>query len=224
MHLDKINAVNGHKMIPHFLGDLVLTHRGNRKLHREKIVRISSECLPVKEVAPSAHDLSENDTHTCRVHHLEKMEFLHAAVDRHRDTRADDPTVNRQASLTDIENTQQIVFVGIPREKHIINPRSDNSCRDADHCQVNILVRILPGPFRLVHRDRHADQHTGHDHNSVIRNIKSKDRQGLSHMLQIDPKMRKINLHIHKASFSCSPLFCMHPLIQLNGTSIFFTH
>ena len=107
MHLNILDAVYRHHMIPHFLCDFIGTDRGNRKLHCKQVVSVVTECLTVKEVSPPSHNLTEHDAHARGIHQKAEVLFLLSAVNHHRNAGTDDAAVDGKSALADVENTQK---------------------------------------------------------------------------------------------------------------------
>ena len=197
MHLNILDAVYRHHMIPHFLCDFIGTDRGNRKLHRKQVVSVVTECLTVKEVSPPSHNLTEHDAHARGIHQKAEVLFLLSAVNHHRNAGTDDAAVDGKSALADVENTQKIILIIVPGKYNVVNPCPENTGCDADHRKIEVLLRVLPRPLCLSLGNPDRNHHTGYDHDAVIGNGKSENTDVFSHMIEINPEIGKINFHIH---------------------------
>ena len=168
MHLYVVDPVDRLKVCPHFLGDLVLTHSRDRKLHRKEIVRVFPEGLAVKKVPPSADDLPDRDAHRDRVENEADGNLLDLRHDKNRQRTGDDAAVDRKSALPDVENGHQVVLIGIPGKYNIVDACSDDADEHADEDDVDIIIRLLAGLLCAPHCDPKTDQHADRDHDPVV--------------------------------------------------------
>ena len=168
MHLYIVDPVDRLKVRPHFLGDLVLTHSRDRKLHRKEIVRVFSEGLAVKKVPPSTDDLPDRDAHRDRVENETDGNLLDLRHGQDSQGTADDAAIDRKPALSDIENGCKVTLVCIPRKDDIVDTRADDADEHADEDDVDIIIRLLAGLLCAPHCDPKTDQHADRDHDPVV--------------------------------------------------------
>ena len=198
MHLNKLFSANHLHMRPHFIRDLMRPYCAYRQLHRQQAVRISAEGFSVKEIPPAPENLSCHQSYTGRIQHQGKRNFFNSAVHIYGGNCPDNCPVDRNASLSQIKNTEQVILIIIPGENHIISSRTDNGKYNRINYHICVGIRILPGPLCLPFRQVKPQQNGASHNNPVISNFKAKNRDRFSHMLQADTQMRKANHCIHQ--------------------------
>ncbi len=185
------------------------SHGIDRQTHGQQSVRISSEHLPVKKVAPSADNLPHQQPVHRRIQDLRQVQLLYRAIYIGRQDPADDAAVDGKASRAKIENLREIVFVRVPEENHIINSGSDDAEYNEPEGNVPIGFLRLPCSPGNARRRQDAKKHSQCDHASIKRHPKAADVKRLRHIAQIDSQIRECNVHF-------SHLFCHFPSLRLS--------
>ena len=148
-------------------------HSVDRKLHRKQTVIILSEYFPVHKIPPPSDCLSQNQPGHAGIPHQQGILLLDPAVDKERDKSRYDPSVDRQAAVSQSKYPHQIILIKIPRKDHIINTRADNGKNHRIDGKIPIIIRILPCHLRNMSRHHDPGQHTHPDQQSVKCNVKS---------------------------------------------------
>src|SRR5699024_7280655 len=195
--------------------------------HGKRSVGITAESLPVKKVAPAAHDLSHQKSHAHRIEHERRLLLSHLRKNEKDQDRRRHTADNTKTSMPDIDDIQKIILVVIPGKNHIVGSRPDNSGDHHADQVIQINLRILSGPLRfsLCHKKPHQKA-CGND-DPVKHNRKSPDGNVPSHMVQYDPEMGKSNIHIfHSAllnhAFSSACLLFL--IVSLSGDTACSPH
>ena len=125
------------------------------------------------------------------------MHVMDLRVYGDRQNAADNPPVDCQTSLPQVEYINQTVPVAVERKRNVIDPRADDAEEHHIDEEIHVSVRILSGLLRPLLRDPKPDQHRGGDHDPVIGDRKIPDADVLSDMFQINTEIWKIDIIIH---------------------------
>ena len=103
------------------LTDVGCAHHGDGQAHGEQAVCILAENLSVKEVAPAAQDLTQDQAEADVIQKQIRICFFESAEYKYSNNGQNDTAVDRKTASPQIKNLKRVVLVVIPHEDHIID-------------------------------------------------------------------------------------------------------
>ena len=114
MNLYEIHVTHGSHTIQMRLLDVAGTHCIYRQSHCKQGICITAKYFTVKEITPAADNLSNHQSKHSTVTYFKWIDLLNITIYEQRCKATDHTAIYCQSTLSEIENTQQIVFVLIP--------------------------------------------------------------------------------------------------------------
>ena len=180
---------------------------GGREFHGQQGIGITAEYLPVKEIAPAADDLPQDQPVSAGIQQQTYIDLFDLTVDGHRGNAANDTAVNSQSAAPQIKDLQQVILIHIPHKDDIIDPGADYGQDQQVDPDVPDRVWIQTCLFGHMGGQQKAGQHGQGYHDPVHGDRKTADHNVLGDIFQINSQMRKSDIHLfHKGPSSCNPL------------------
>ena len=152
--------------------DLDVLGGGGPKPHPPGQGGLPAEGLPVHEVAPAAHGLSDEETHDPQVRKGPGDDLLPFAEEDQHDKGRDHRPVDGHAAVPDPQHGGVIqravgAAVAIQIEDHIVQPGPDDAQGDLPDHHVVYVVRRDAVPLPLTAAEQHRQQQAQADDDSV---------------------------------------------------------